>query len=144
MGSISMRLPSPSRAPQLDEDDFWYVFNPATLTALQAGVPVQLVLDDDSDFWWDRISVYSTQLLFSMSLVDNSRGLPIIGSADGQQVNGENLGVLGGLNALGILQFWLPREYRLRAGSQLTATFTNRFNGANTIQFALIGRKDFS
>lgn len=138
-----MKLPAP---PATSDDAFWYEFNPPALTANQQGVTFQLLLDSDADFIWDQIFT-SAFGLFSMSLIDSSRGLPLIGSSDGQPVNVENFSFIEQAIGLGgpALGLWLPKPYRLPAGTLLSAVFNNRIGGpgVNIVTVVLSGYKDF-
>jgi hypothetical protein len=129
-----------------ESDAYWFPLN-STVMAAGGSSQVQLQLDTDADFLWDRINAASPAPGFkawSVYLQDASRGVPLIGStlAPLGQV------LVGGIGATTFvvpapyyLPFWLPKPYRLRRGTILAATFYNVSDVANQVQLVLTGRK---
>jgi hypothetical protein len=115
----------------LDDLPFWYPINPPSLTALQANVQANVVIDNDADFEW-RWIVASSVGTYSVSLVDRFTSRPLMPS----NINGENIA------GTAQLPFILPKPYLIRRTSTIAASFTDRSGGgANVIQFALVGYK---
>jgi hypothetical protein len=112
---------------------FTYVFNPAQLTALQAGVQAVVQLDKDFDFLLQAYTATSSGK-YSVYLQDSSRGIPLMSSLNAP-LYGEN--IAGSAS----LPYWLAKEMRLPRGTILAATFNDRSNAPNTIVFALVGKK---
>jgi len=114
----------------LDDLPFWYPINPPALTALQANVAANVVVDNDSDFEWRWIVASSTGT-FSVTLTDRFTARPLMPS----NINGENIA------GTAQLPFILPKPYLLRRTSTIQALFTDRSGAGNTIQFCLVGYK---
>jgi hypothetical protein len=114
-------------------DAFFYPFNPPALAINATGVVASVNVDNDADFLWDRITSFSS-CLFSVFIMNSSLGVPYM-SSPAAPINGENL------SGPASLPYWLPKPYRIRRGSILTATFNNRVAFVNTIQLVLVGYK---
>jgi hypothetical protein len=118
---------------------FFYQFLPnpnavsLVLTANQANVGAAVIVDNDSDFLWDRIIASSTGT-FSVFLVDRFTARPMMPS-QAVPINGENIA------GTAQLPFWLPKPYLIRRTSSIAAFFTDRSGAGNTIQFLLAGYK---
>jgi len=116
---------------------FWYPFVtpanalPVLLANGTGGAAV--VIDNDSDFLWDRIVASSTGL-FNVFLTDKFSARPLMPS-QAVPINGENIA------GTAQLPFWLPKPYLIRRTSTVTALFTDRSGAGNTIQFCLVGYK---
>jgi hypothetical protein len=121
-----------------ESDPFWYPLNPPTLANGATNVQAQLQLNTDYDFLWDRISC-SSATLFSVYFTDGSRGVPLLGN-QGVPLLAPNIGQSPGGGTLKLLQMWLPKPYRLRRGTIISALFNNLAGRDITVQVVLGGR----
>lgn len=130
-------LPQAPAAAGMQDLPFWYPIIPPALTALQANVAAQVVIDNDADFEWRWIiasSILNTGLvgLYSVTLVDRYTSRPLMTA----NINSENIA------GTAQLPFILPKPYLLRRTSTIAALFTDRSGATtNTIQFCLVGYK---
>jgi hypothetical protein len=115
----------------LTDQLFWYVLNPAQLTANQLGVISTVTIDNDADFEW-RWIIGSSTGLFSVELKDLfAGGAPLMPSP----INGENF------QGTAQLPFVLPKPYPLYRTSSIQGKFNDRSGAPNTIQTCLVGYK---
>jgi hypothetical protein len=115
----------------LPQDDliFWYPIN-VVLTALQANVPASVQIDNDADFEC-RWFISSQTGLWSATFTDRLRSRPLMPS----NINSENLA------GTAQLPFILPKPLKLLRTATIAASFTDRSNAGNTIQFCFAGYK---
>lgn len=132
MAAATQTTPQTRRSAPNNLVPFWYLLNPAQLTALQQGVAASFTVDSENDFLWDRIVTESTGI-FSLYPYDKIKGLPLC-TAPSAPIYIENFGGIAGL------PFWLSSPYLIRRGSTIEATFNDRSGNPNTIQLAFAGR----
>lgn len=111
---------------------FDYVFNTASLTADQQGLPVPLVFDYDADFehiW----TVANSTGLYSVQLTDRSTNRVL----SNNPVNGENFA------GTAALPWPLVEPYVWARASTAVASFSDRSGASNAVQLVFRGFKLF-
>jgi hypothetical protein len=94
---------------------------------------IDLLLDPDYDFLWDRINSVPNAF-YAVFVEDATNGQILMGSRN-QPVFLENIAGQGNLPA------WLPKPMRIKKGTILSFTFTARVNGLVNLEFCLVGKK---
>lgn len=132
----------PQGGPWPESDPFFYPLNSPSMAANQLNAQAQLQLNPDADFWWDWIICGGNNINFSVYLIDASRGIPLLGSQIAP-LQGNNLAGVGNSLIFPILAFlplWLPKPYKLKRNTIISALFNNLSGAVGNVQVVLGGR----